>query len=155
LVERLKKYIPVPIEILELHVQKEGVFILFRFPGQSPLYGDDALKFYRSLLDIYKDHPVYYTDEKLKSIEDGKARISRTCDYLETWKNNTLSLDNYIGIRKNQHAIQLSRVKNLIQDYKDSKISSDYLHMIEGIFREIEKEELLRQVNGSSIQKLA
>ncbi|HKG89144.1 MAG TPA: hypothetical protein VKA95_12530, partial [Nitrososphaeraceae archaeon] len=141
-INRLKKYIPISPESLELHIQKEGVFILFRLLGQSPLYGDDALSLYRSLLDIYRDHPVYYTNEKLKLSEDGKARIEKICDYLEIWKNTTLSLEDYINTRKNQYAAQLSMVENLIQDYKDNKTSADDLQKIEQIFNEIEKMKL-------------
>jgi hypothetical protein len=71
--------------------------------------------------------------------EDGKVRIKEGCDYPEMWKNTTLSLDDYIRIRKNQYAVQLSMVENLLQNHKINKTSDDNLQKIEQTINEIEK----------------
>ncbi|MFZ0511001.1 MAG: SIR2 family protein [Candidatus Nitrosopolaris sp.] len=107
---RLKKYIPLSPENLEVKIEAEKVFPLFRLSGQSPLYGDDALNFYKSLRDIYKNHPIFFNDEELKLIENGEEIIKQACNYLDVWKNTTLSLDDYIIIRKEKYAREVSEI---------------------------------------------
>ena len=98
---------------------------MFRFNGQTPLYGDDALKFYKSLLEIYKNHLVFFNDEGLKSVENGEQRIKQTCDYLELWKNTTLSLDQYANIRKNNYLDKLDAIENSLYNYKNNDSIED------------------------------
>jgi hypothetical protein len=56
------------------------------------LYGDDALKFYKSLLDIYNNHPIFFNDKELKSIENGEEIIKQACNYLRLGHNLIMQL---------------------------------------------------------------
>lgn len=120
--ERLKKYIPISPENLEVYIENEKVYILFRLKGQYPLYGDDALKFYESLLDIYKDHPIFFNDKKFNSIEDGKQIIKKACNYLEVWKDTTLSLDDYVNIRKNKYEAEVAMIENSLHNKNSNNV---------------------------------
>lgn len=123
---RLKNYIPISAENFALHIDNENVYVLFRFNGQVPLHGDDALKFYKSLLEIYKNHLIFLDDEELKLIENGEQRIKQTCDYLDMWKDTTLSLDEYVNIRKHKYLDKLDTIEDLIYSYKNSRSINDH-----------------------------
>jgi SIR2-like domain len=112
--ERLKKYIPI-LEKLELVIDKDYIYVIFRLSGQLPVYGDEALKFYESLLVIHKTHPIFFNEKASEVTEDGREIIRKTCKYLEIWSNTTILLDDYIELRKTNDCNELKRVFNEIE----------------------------------------
>ena len=121
-VEKLKKYIPISPENLEVKVENDKVYALFRLNSQRPLYCDDALKFYKDLLDIYENHPIFSNDNELKSIENGKEIIHRVCDYLDVWKKTTLTLKEYITIRIEKYEHEVELIERLPKNSNDKLI---------------------------------
>jgi hypothetical protein len=130
--DRLKKYIPISPQHLQVKIENDKVYALFVL-GQGILYCDDALKFYQVLLDIYKNHPIFCNDKELKSIENGEEIINRTCKYLDVWKKTTLSLKEYTAIRKEKYEHQVKLIEELHENSNDELIQ---------ILCEIERKEL-------------
>jgi hypothetical protein len=75
--DRLKKYIPISPQNLEVKVENDKVYALFRLIGQGLWHCDDALNFYNRLLDIYRKHPVFCNRVDLMSIENGEEIINK------------------------------------------------------------------------------
>ena len=85
------------------------------------------MKFYRVLLDIYKNHPIFCNDKELKSIENGEEIIKRACDYLDVWKKTTLSLNEYTIIRKEKYEHQVKLIEEL---HKNSNHSDELIQIL-------------------------
>jgi hypothetical protein len=111
---RLKKYIPISAQHLEVKIENK-VYAQFRLNSQSPLYCDDALNFYKGLLDIYKNHPIFCNGNELKSIENGEEVINRVCDYLDVWKKTTLSLKEYTTMRKEKYEHEVKLIEEYVR----------------------------------------
>jgi hypothetical protein len=131
-----------------LHIENKKVHILFRFHGQSPLHGSEALNFYRSLLDIYDTYPIFSDNESLMTKDSGERRINGACQYLDIWKDNVLSLNDYTQIRKNAYTNKLSTIEKYLQKYETNDATTNDIASIEQKLNEIEKEELGHYYNG-------
>jgi hypothetical protein len=140
---RLKNYIPISPENLEVTVENQKVYPSFKLgPSQSSLYGDEALKFYKSLLDIYRKHPVFCNRVDLISIENGEEIIKQVCIYL----SNVLKkpLEDYIIARKEKYQPDVKSIENLLQDHSSN--NSDKLNqLLCGIERKVLGEITLRR----------
>lgn len=120
---RLKNYVPISPENLEVTVENQKVYTSFKLgSSQSSLYGDDALKFYKFLLEIYRKHPVFCNRVDLISIENGEEIINRVCDYLDVWKKTTLTLNEYITIRKEKYEREVELIERLPENSNDELI---------------------------------
>jgi hypothetical protein len=132
----LKKYIPISPENLEVKVENDKVYAFFRLNSQFPLHCDDALNFYKGLLDIYRKHPVFCNRVDLISIENGEEIINRACNYLDVWKNNTLPLKEYTTIRKGKCGHEVKLIESTL--HKNSNRSDELIQ----ILCKIERKEL-------------
>jgi hypothetical protein len=125
--DRLKKYIPISPDNLEVKIENDKVHAFFRLIGQGLLYCDDTLNFYKVLLDIYKKHPIFCNDKELKSIENGEEVIIRACNYLDVWKKTTLPLKEYITIRKEKYEYEVKIIEEL---HKDANRSNELIEIL-------------------------
>jgi len=105
-----KKYIPISPQNLEVKVENDKVYALFRLIGQGLWHCDDALNFYNRLLDIYRKHPVFCNRVDLISIENGEEIIKQVCSYLsDVWKK---PLEEYIALRKEKYENELQSAES-------------------------------------------
>ena len=50
-------------------------------------------------------------DKASEIVENGKERIRKVCEYLQIWKDTTISLDEYVNLRKPKNNGKLASIE--------------------------------------------
>jgi len=134
-----KKYSPVSADNIQVNIsENNNLFVKFQHLSQTPVFGSDAFEYYKHLQEIYESHTVF-ANSKASLITDNLG-ITEVRSYLEPWKENNLTSDEYIKLRGGKYSEKIGRIEYLVSALKnDSSFHKDNLR---SAIRQIEVQEL-------------
>jgi glutaredoxin 2 len=138
--QRFKKYLTNLANNIEvrLHDQTRSPYILFEYSQDWPKkLGGDIYGLFKHLFKIYDTHPIFSNYEAWEKIDLTGLRIGEICDYFSIWRNNIISLQDYIGLRETKYPEHIIAVANFVGD--TSLDTNDCILAV----KEIERRELL------------
>jgi hypothetical protein len=138
--EKFNKYSPVSAGNLQVNISKENLFFLkFQHISESPIFGSDAFEFYACLQHIYEKYRIF-TNKKASTVTDN-LKIKEIVKYLDTWKGNNITIDNYLKLRISKYSEKINGIKSLVNEYNNNRSSETKNNLLTEI-KEIEVAEL-------------
>ena len=138
--QRFKKYLTVLASNIQVRIDgpTKLPYIQFKYSeDKPPILGSDIHGLFKRLSEIHDTHPIFLNDNAPTKTNLTSLKISEILNYLSIWRNNTISLHDYIKVREDKYAEDIIGVRNFVED-----TSLDINECISTI-REIEQTELL------------
>jgi hypothetical protein len=105
----------------------------------TPIFGSDAFQFYTCLQDVYEKHHIF-TNKKASTVTDN-LKINEIVTYLDTWKGNNITIDNYLELRISNYCEKINGIKSLVNEYNNNQSSEA-------------KNNLLTEIKGIEVAEL-
>lgn len=135
-----KKYLIILASNIEVKIDSptKSPYIKFKYSEDQPaIIGSDIHGLFKHLSENHDTHPIFLNDNAPAKTNLVSINISEMLNYLSMWRNNTVSLHDYIKLREDKYTEDIIRVRNFAEN--TSPDINDCIHVL----REIEKKELL------------
>ena len=137
--EKFKKYLVDLANGIEVEIEDEKRLLLrFKHSDERPLvFADTIYRLFKDLSEIYDNHPIFANDDVRKQIDKTGLKISEIHNYFSKWKENVVSINDYIKLREEQYSDKISVVRKFAEN------TSLYTNDCISVVKEIERKELL------------
>ncbi|MGB6674264.1 MAG: hypothetical protein WBE34_17690 [Candidatus Nitrosopolaris sp.] len=137
--EKFKKYLVELANGIEVDIEGEKRLLLrFKHSDERPLvYADTIYLLFKDLFKIYNNHPIFANDDARKQIDKRSLKISDIHNYFLKWKENVISIKDYIKLRAEQYSDKIPAVRKFAEN--TSLDTNDCISVV----KEIECKELL------------
>jgi hypothetical protein len=78
--------------------------------------GSEIYGLFERLFKIYDSHPIFSNDGASEKIDLTCLKISEICDYFSIWRNDIISLQDYIGLRETKYPEYIIAVRNFAEN---------------------------------------
>ncbi len=138
--EKFKQYFGDLVNGIEVDIEESKRLIFkFKHSDERPLvYADTIYRLFKDLFEIYDSHPIFANNDARKQIAKTGLKIPEIYHYFSKWKENVISINDYIILRKDQYGDKIPVVKKFVKN------NSIYRDQVILVVREIEKNELLK-----------
>jgi SIR2-like domain len=98
-----EEYMPISPQKIEIKITASGeLYLRSKQSIQQPFFANEAISFYKSLLEIYENHLIFSNKGISKTPDNNGLKIGRILEYLNGWKRN-IPLPNWLNGRRNEY----------------------------------------------------
>jgi hypothetical protein len=138
--QRFKKYLTGLANNIEakIHDQTKSPYIQFKYSRKQPIkLGSEIYGLFKRLNKIHNTHPIFSNDDASIKMNLTSLKISELYDYFSIWRNDTISLNDYIRLREVKYAKEIIGVRKFREN-----TSLDPSECVSAV-KKIEQKELL------------